>query len=272
MRQAFSSPDQTSDARLTDTRSDEQERGVIIKCTGDSLSVEHDPDDSAGLKFHSISFIDSPGHADVSSEINAYSQITDGAMAVVDCIGDCVVQTEIAFLQALQECMVSNLFVNKVDCCTHELLMDTEDVYNRSRGAFENANVIIASYNHVLKDDVPDAPEKGAVVFGSDLHGLSFNVECFAKIYASKMSVDKEKMKKRPWCDDNFNTKNRIWTKAQQPEDRNKQLQRAFHQSVSQRVPLPEDFAAPVYNQVNQELIVTACSRLPCSSTWHPHL
>ena len=65
----------------------------------------------------------------------------------------------------------------------------------------EDVNVIIATYNDDALGDIQVGPEKGTVAFGSGLHGWGFNVERFAKIYASKMGVDKEKMMKRLWGD-----------------------------------------------------------------------
>merc|ERR1712165_571506 len=76
------------------------------------------------------------------------------------------------------------------------------------------------------------APEKGTVAFGSGLHGWGFNVERFAKIYAAKMGVDKEKMMKRLWGDSFFNAKKKTWTNVQQPEGCDSPLPRAFCQFI----------------------------------------
>merc|ERR1712137_1433907 len=83
-----------------------------------------------------------------------------------------------------------------------------------------------------LMGDVQVAPEKGTVAFGSGLHGWGFNVERFAKIYAAKMGVDKEKMMKRLWGDSFFNAKKKTWTNVMQPEGCDKPLQRAFCQFI----------------------------------------
>jgi elongation factor 2 len=220
------------DARFTDTRADEQERGVTIKSTGVSLYFEHDEDDGKGSQAHLINLIDSPGHVDFSSEVTAALRITDGAMVVVDSIEGCAVQTETVLRQSLAERVKPCLFVNKVDRCILELQMDPEDMYTRFRKAIEDVNVIVATYNDALMGDVQVAPEKGTVAFGSGLHGWGFNVERFAKIYAVKMGVDKEKMMKRLWGDSFFNAKKKTWTNVQQPEGCTESLPRAFCQFI----------------------------------------
>jgi len=222
----------SGDARYTDTRADEQERGVTIKSTGVSLYFELDEDDGKGPRPHLINLIDSPGHVDFSSEVTAALRITDGALVVVDCIEGCAVQTETVLRQALAERVKPTLFMNKVDRAVLELQMEPEDMYGRFRHALENVNVIIATYNDALMGDVQLDPGKGTVAFGSGLHGWGFNVERFAKIYAAKMGVDKEKMMKRLWGDSYFNQKKKTWTNVAQPEGCDKPLQRAFCQFI----------------------------------------
>merc|ERR1711865_533255 len=200
------------DARFTDTRADEQERGVTIKSTGVSLYFEYDNDDGKGPKPHLINLIDSPGHVDFSSEVTAALRITDGAMVVVDCIEGCAVQTETVLRQSLAERVKPVLFVNKVDRCILELQMEPEDMYGRFRRSIEDVNVIIATYQDDLMPDVLVEPSLGTVAFGSGLHGWGFNVERFARIYAVKMGMDKDKMMKRLWGDSFFNAKKKTWT------------------------------------------------------------
>jgi len=223
---------QAGDARFTDTRADEQERGVTIKSTGVSLYFELDEEDGKGAQPHLINLIDSPGHVDFSSEVTAALRITDGAMVVVDCIEGCAVQTETVLRQALAERVKPTLFVNKVDRSILELQMEPEDMYMRFRKAIEDVNVIIATYNDELMGDVQVMPEKGTVAFGSGLHGWGFNTERFAKIYAAKMGVDKEKMMKRLWGDNFFNAKKKVWTNVQTPEGSTEPLPRAFCQFI----------------------------------------
>merc|ERR1719311_1125427 len=105
-------------------------------------------------------------------------------------------------------------------------------MYGRFRKSIENVNVIFSTYNDNLLGDIQVAPEKGTVAFGSGLHGWGFNVERFARIYAAKMGMDKDKIMKRLWGDSFFNAKKKTWTNVQQPEGCSEPLPRAFCQFI----------------------------------------
>jgi len=202
------------DSRFMDTREDEQERGITIKSTGISLYYECDIDDGRGPLPYLINLIDSPGHVDFSSEVTAALRVTDGALVVVDCVEGVCVQTETVLRQALQERIRPVLHVNKVDRALLELQMDGEEIYQTFSRTIENANVIIVTYKDELMGDVQVAPEKGTVSFGSGLHGWAFTTEKFAKIYAKKFGVEKEKMMQRLWGENFFDAPNKKWTKT----------------------------------------------------------
>jgi elongation factor 2 len=94
--------------------------------------------------------------------------------------------------------------------------MDPEDMYSRFRKAIENVNVIVSTYHDELMGDVQVYPDKGTVAFGSGLHQWAFNIERFARIYAGKFGVDKNKMMTRLWGDSFFNAKKKTWTNLMQ--------------------------------------------------------
>jgi elongation factor 2 len=135
------------DARATDTRKDEQERGITIKSTGISLFYETNvEDEEAPKKGYLINLIDSPGHVDFSSEVTAALRVTDGALVVVDYVEGVAVQTETVLRQALGEKIKPVLMINKIDRAILELQVDGEAMYQNFLRVIENVNVIIATY------------------------------------------------------------------------------------------------------------------------------
>lgn len=222
------------EARFTDTRADEQERGITIKSTGVSLYYEI-PEDKAPAGSESNAFlvnlIDSPGHVDFSSEVTAALRVTDGALVVVDCVEGVCVQTETVLRQALGERIKPVLMVNKLDRAFLELQLDQETAYQTFSRTIETANVIIATYEDELLGDVQVYPQKGTVAFGSGLHGWGFTLTKFADMYAKKFGVDRERMMRRLWGDNYFDANKKHWIDRPQAED-GTTLKRAFSQFV----------------------------------------
>jgi elongation factor 2 len=193
-------------ARFTDTRADEQERGVTIKSTAISLYAQlNDAEDLKDIPIPTekndflINLIDSPGHVDFSSEVTAALRVTDGALVVVDTIEGVCVQTETVLRQALGERIKPVVIINKVDRALLELQVSKEDLYQNFSRVIESVNVVIATYYDKTLGDVQVYPEKGTIAFGSGLHGWAFTIRQFATKYAKKFGVDKNKMMERLW-------------------------------------------------------------------------
>uniref|UniRef100_A0A1I8HCV8 Tr-type G domain-containing protein n=1 Tax=Macrostomum lignano TaxID=282301 RepID=A0A1I8HCV8_9PLAT len=230
------------ETRFTDTRKDEQERCITIKSTAVSMYYElSEPDvnfvktlqevskrsdgtDECGFL---INLIDSPGHVDFSSEVTAALRVTDGALVVVDCNSGVCVQTETVLRQAIAERIKPVLFMNKMDCSLLTLKKGKEDLYQQFQRVVENINVIIAQFGEEggPMGNIFVSPEKGTVGFGSGLHAWAFTLKQFAEIYASKFKIEPEKLMKRLWGDNFYNTETRKWVKTQESD----KCVRGFH-------------------------------------------
>ncbi len=224
------------DARATDTRADEQERGITIKSTGISLFYESDVLGEGEKKPYLINLIDSPGHVDFSSEVTAALRVTDGALVVVDYVEGVCVQTETVLRQALGEKIKPVLMINKIDRGILELQVDGETMYQNFQRVIENANVIIATYE---ADDMGEGqqvdPTNGTVAFGSALFGWAFTLTKFSRMYTEKFKIDQPKMMKKLWGDNYFDGPAKKWKKEPTGDD-GKALRRAFVQFAMEPV------------------------------------
>lgn len=215
------------DACFTQARKDEQERGITIKSNGVSLYYEYDFKGTGEKEPILINLIDSPGHVDFSSEVTAALRVTDGALVVVDFVEGVCVQTETVLRQALQEKIKPILMINKCDRGIHELMVDSEVMYQKFVKIIENANVIISTYQ---TEDMPNNqvyPEKGTVAFGSALLGWAFSITKFARMYAKKFGIEESALQKKFWGDHYFDVETKKWLTTDKSES-GKTLKRAF--------------------------------------------
>jgi elongation factor 2 len=148
--------------------------------------------------------------------VTAALRVTDGALVVVDAVSGVCVQTETVLRQAITERIKPVLFLNKMDRALLELQLDPEDLFQTFQRIVENVNVIIATYGD---EDGPMGslmvtPENGTVGFGSGLHGWAYTLKQFAEMYATKFKIPIEKMMKRMWGDQFYNTKTKKWNKT----------------------------------------------------------
>jgi elongation factor 2 len=218
-------------ARFTDTRADEKERGITIKSTGVSLYYETEIL-AESKQAYLINLIDSPGHVDFSSEVTAALRVTDGALVVVDYVEGVCVQTETVLRQALGEKIKPVLFINKIDRGILELQVEGETMYQTFVKVIENANVIIATYEATdMGESQQVDPVNGSVAFGSALFGWAFTLTRFAATYAERFKIPREKMMEKLWGDNYFDQKGKKWRKVDEDDEGNK-LKRAFCQFI----------------------------------------
>lgn len=220
------------DARYTDTREDEKERGITIKSTGVSMYYKCDVTYSGKKEEeYLINLIDSPGHVDFSSEVTAALRVTDGALVVVDTVEGVSVQTETVLRQAMQEKIRPVLMVNKIDRSILELKLDGEAMYQSFLRVIDMANVVIETYKSEDMGEIQCNPSAGNVAFGSGKDQWAFTLSKFARLYSKKFGISQEKMMEKFWGDNYFDAAQKKWKTDGETED-GRTLRRCFAQFI----------------------------------------
>ncbi|XP_023227441.1 elongation factor-like GTPase 1 [Centruroides sculpturatus] len=231
--------------RYLDSRKDEQERGITMKCS--SVSIHH----KIGEEDYLINLIDSPGHVDFYGEVSTAVRLCDGAILVVDVIEGVCAQTKIALCQAWTENIRPVLVLNKIDRLILERKMTPLDAYVHLQQVLEQVNVVTAELftSDILEkfqtesvlndkgeknsttdqtydwnsgiDDTDDStvyfsPEQNNVIFASAIDGWGFGISHFAKLYSTKLGIKEDILNKTLWGDYYLNTKTKRIMKGAQ--------------------------------------------------------
>jgi elongation factor 2 len=172
------------EARATDTREDEQERGITIKTTG--ISLVHEMKDKMFL----VNLQDTPGHVDFSGEVTSALRVVDGALVVVDAVEGVMVQTEVVTQQALAERVRPVLIINKVDRLITEMRMSPDNAYEQFKKIISDFNLLIETYappefKKIWRVD----PRQGTVAFGSAIHRFGLTIPALAEIWHEKTGL-----------------------------------------------------------------------------------
>jgi len=198
--------------RYTDTRFDEQERGLSIKTTPMSLVMQNSHD-----KSYLLNILDSPGHSNFSDEISASLRLSDGVVVLIDAVEGVMVQTERVIRYSVAERLPICVVINKVDRLILELKLPPVDAYYKLRHTLEEVNTLLSSI-------APDAnlivsPDLGNVCFASGGMGWCFTLFSFAKIYFDTYGgFTPEEFAKRLWGDIYYDPGDRKF-KKKPPQD-----------------------------------------------------
>jgi elongation factor 2 len=96
----------------------------------------------------------------------------------------------------------------------------------------ENANVIISTYEATdMGASQQVDPVQGTVCFGSAKFGWGFTLTRFAKVYASKFKISRQKMMEKLWGENYFDKEAKKW-KKNPVSDSGAVLPRAFNQFI----------------------------------------
>lgn len=197
--------------KFTDTRLDEQARGMSIKMMPLSLVMEG----SSG-KSYLLNLLDTPGHVNFNDEVTAALRLADGMLLVVDACEGVMVVTERAIKQALTEGLAITVVINKMDRLITELKLPPKDAYDKLRHILADINAVIAS--HGLEGREVD-PIKGNVAFAAGMYGWSFTLQSFAQLYCEVCGAtfDPRQLALRLWGDFWFHEETRTF-KRKQPD------------------------------------------------------
>ena len=203
--------------RYTDTRLDEQHRGMSIKSCPISLVLPT----SVG-KSYLMNVIDCPGHINLCAEATAGLRVADGVVVVIDACEGVMLQTERVVREAVSHNLPISLVVNKMDRLITELKLPPNDAFYKIKHEIGRLNKIILeswSSRQNLKrmkahnegrdggergergerggaqgDDRPTllSPTAGNVCFASTRDRWMFTLHSFAiRVYSKKGRVPK---------------------------------------------------------------------------------
>lgn len=184
-------------ARYTDTRIDEQRRGLSIKATPMSLVMP----DLRGKSFL-MNVCDAPGHPNFQDEAAAALRLCDGAMLVVDAAEGVMMQTRTLLAMAVRQGLALTLVINKVDRLILELKLPPRDAYHKLRHTLEELNAHLASCPGG-EAYPPFDPAAGNVAFASAAHGWSLTPLSVARMYAEirGVPIDAPRFAAKLWGD-----------------------------------------------------------------------
>jgi len=218
--------DPSREFRYSDTRKDEQERQLSIKCAPVSMVLA----DSRG-KHYVLHLVDCPGHSNFSDEGTAALRVADAAVIVVDAVEGLMATTERQIAAAVDARCSLSLVINKIDRLILELKLPPTDAYFKLQHTIDDVNACIAATWEGARDRLslgdgrPPrlSPTRGDVLFASAQHCWCFTLESFARVYADDAAakggakVDAKGFAKRLWGDLYFDETERKFAKQPPP-------------------------------------------------------
>jgi len=196
----------SKDVRYTDSRQDEQDRGISVKASSMSLVLQDSKDKS--YLFH---VMDTPGHTNFQDEVIAALALSDGVVLFVDVVNGLTEHIQRMIKFALQDKLSVVLVINGMDRLVIELKLPPADAYHKLRFCIEDINETMERLYDNIGTEVDMrtyfSPLKGNVLFCSSLFRMMFSLESYAAIYAEThgSTFDVKTLAKCLWGDLYFN-------------------------------------------------------------------
>eukprot|EP01065_Artemidia_motanka_P025396 TRINITY_DN30400_c0_g1_i1.p1 TRINITY_DN30400_c0_g1~~TRINITY_DN30400_c0_g1_i1.p1 ORF type:complete len:989 (+),score=311.16 TRINITY_DN30400_c0_g1_i1:60-2969(+) len=195
--------------RYTDTRLDEQHRGMSVKAAPIAMLGS----DSRG-KSYLLNMFDCPGHVNFYDEVAAAMRLCDGAVVVVDAVEGVMVSAKRQIELAVAEGLPMVLVLSKVDRLILELKLPPHDAYRKLQHVIGEVNDTVRK-----APGGPEArvfsPERDNVVFASAKFQWSFTLRSFARIYGHmhQGQIDADRFAKRLWGNIYYNAAEHLFLK-----------------------------------------------------------
>ncbi|GAB65971.1 U5 small nuclear ribonuclear protein [Plasmodium cynomolgi strain B] len=213
----------------TDTRLDEQARGLSIKAIPISLILQNKMYENIpsnillnkkknNLKYKSYLFniMDTPGHVNFFDEFLCAVNICECCCLVVDVTDGCMYVTENIIKTCIYENVKMVLIINCIDKLIMDLRLPPNDAYHKINYTIEEINNKIESFCDMLNKSPKEkkkfllSPLKNNVLFASSIYGVFFTLKSFSKIYCnlySAYNIDIDEFAQHLWGDIYFNEK-----------------------------------------------------------------
>ncbi|CAO3635076.1 unnamed protein product [Cunninghamella echinulata] len=221
--------DTKMDCKSGDDDEEEKHHDFDNSKNNDDITDEMKKDQQMESTRFLINLMDTPGHADFSSEATASLRLSDGALVVVDCLNGVCLQTENILRQALNDHVKPLLIINKMDRALLEYQLEQEELYTSFFQIIESINKIISTYADESLGNVKVYPNKNTVAFTDGLNGWGFTLQQFASSYSKKFGINEEKILQKLWGENYFNTETKIWSTKQRTDKDGKSWKRGFN-------------------------------------------
>lgn len=176
--------------RYSDSRKDEQDRGISIKASPMSLVIST----SLGKSFL-FNILDTPGHVHFVDEVCVSVRMSEGVILLLDCVIGLNKSVERLLYYCLSEGMKVVLVINQIDRLVLECRLPPYDAYFKLKYLVSEVNNSVMEYAsiHGLGAEETRAllfgPENGNVGFASGKYSFFFTLDSFARKYLRHCGV-----------------------------------------------------------------------------------
>ena len=197
-----------ADRRYTDSRLDEQQRGISIKASPMTLLLR-----AQSEKHYAFNLLDTPGHVNFQDEVTAAMRLADGVLLVVDAVEGLMPNAERLLRDAVSQNLRVVLCLNKLDRLILELKLPPQDAYFKIRQVIEEVNVVVSATSGGAHPRL--SPEEGSVIFASSLYNWAFTLSSFANVYAEYYpSLSADALSRRLWGDVYYHSETRTFRRS----------------------------------------------------------